>query len=80
MANIDNQLTFFNEHRKELLDKYGELFVVVSPDLIVNAFASELEAYRFGVAQYGLGNFLLKDCREHSLNQVYIINPTIAFV
>lgn len=78
MSNLKRQLRFFEKNKDAILKKYGEAFVVVSSDLEVKAFDSEYDAYVFGRDHYGLGNFLLKDCRAHSLNQVYIVSPTIA--
>ena len=78
MSDLKKQLRFFEENKDDLLRKYGDSFIVVSSDLQVNAFPSEYEAYVFGKDHYGLGKFLLKDCSAHSLNQVYIVSPTIA--
>ena len=78
MTNLTKQLRFFEDNKQALLEKYGEKFIVVSSDLKVNAFASESDAYNFGREQYGLGNFLLKDCHASSLDRVYVITPTIA--
>lgn len=78
MTNLTKQLRFFEDNKLNILEKYRDLFVVVSSDLIVDAFASEMDAYNFGCEHYGLGNFLLKDCHPSSLDRVYVITPTIA--
>lgn len=61
MSNLSKQLKFFHDNKDDLLRKYGEKFIVVSPGLKVDAFDSEGDAYLFGCKEYGLGNFLLKD-------------------
>ena len=78
MTNLTKQLRYFEDNKQSLLAKYGEMFVVVSSNLKVDAFASEYDAYNFGCEHYGLGNFLLKDCHANSLEQVYVITPTIS--
>ena len=78
MSNLTKQLKFFDDNKESLLKEYGEKFIVISPNLKVDAFNTEYEAYVFGRKEYGLGKFLLKDCQMLSLNQVYIISPTIA--
>lgn len=77
MSNLSKQLKFFHDNKDDLLRKYGEKFIVVSPGLKVDAFDSEGDAYLFGCKEYGLGNFLLKDGKMLSLNLVYIVSPTI---
>ena len=78
MTNLTKQLRFFEENKQALLERFGEMFVVVSSDLKVDAFASEIDAYNFGREHYGLGNFLLKDCHAVNLDRVYVITPSIA--
>ena len=77
MSNLNKQLRYFEENKDSLLEQYGDLFVVISNNLDIAAFDSEYEAYIYGRDHFGLGNFLLKDCSPHSLNQVYIVSPTI---
>lgn len=77
MNQLDKQLSFFEEHKDELLARYGDSFIVVSSDLRVDSFSSEYEAYCFGMRKYGLGNFLLKDCTSSGFTHVYIVPPTI---
>ena len=40
MNQLDKQLSFFEEHKDELLARYGDSFIVVSSDLKVYSFSS----------------------------------------
>lgn len=77
MGNIEKQLAFFNQNKDELLSNYSDLFIIISPELTIDAFASLSDAYVFGVKSYGSGNFLLKDCSSKSQAKIHIITPNI---
>lgn len=77
MANLEQQIRFFEENISSLLKEYEGTIIVVSPDLKVDAFNTLGDAYTFGVEHYGLGNFLLRECRENIVNEVHFITPNI---
>lgn len=77
MDNIQAQLNYFQEHKEEIIKEYEGLYIVIAPDMTIDAFPSMINAYTFGIEKYGLGNFLLKECTRDSLKKVHIITPRI---
>lgn len=73
---IQKQLAFFEEHKRELCAKYSNQIIVISDDLQITSFAAILEAYEFGEAHYGLGNFMLKRCVAAE-EEVRVVTPQI---
>lgn len=76
---LEKQLTFFKNHKSELLSKYPGKYLVISEDLNVFPFDSMEDAYIFGESSFGLGKFLLKDCSWEQQNKVHRILPNIVF-
>ena len=76
---LEKQLKYFKDNQKALIKEYSGQYIVISEDLIVTAFASLESAYIFGTQNYGLGNFLLQDCRPNFVGKVQIISPTIVY-
>lgn len=72
---IDKQLEYFNNNKEEILKKYSNQIIVISPDLKISSFDSPEEGYNYGVKEYGYGNFMLKDCRGKVVSQMSIISP-----
>ncbi len=77
MGNIEKQLQYYKDNEDALLKEYEGTFVVVSGDLKVDAFCTMKEAYDFGCEHYGLGNFLLKECKKRSVRNIKIITPSV---
>ena len=77
MADLNRQIKFFEENFQDLLERYEGAFVVISPSMEVNAFSTLLEGYQFGVRDYGLGNFLLRECRPDIVKEVHYITPNV---
>ncbi len=77
MNNIEKQLQYYKSNEQLLLKEYEGTFVVISDDLKVDAFGTMKEAYDFGCEHYGLGNFLLKECRKKDVRKVSIITPSV---
>ncbi len=77
MENIEKQLRYYKENEESLLKEYEGTFIVVSGDLQVDAFSTMKEAYDFGCEQYGIGNFLLKECKRKDARNVKIIMPSV---
>ena|GEM_PF-2963122 len=77
MGNIEKQLQYYNDNEGVLLKEYEGTFVVISNDLKVDAFSTMKEAYDFGCEHYGLGNFLLRECRKKNVRNVSIITPSV---
>lgn len=73
---IEKQLDYVKNNINILNQKYDGRYVVISEQLDENAFNSLDEAYRFGITNLGLGNFLLQQFNNTN-SQVQIINQTI---
>ena len=76
---LEKQLKYFKENQKALIKQYSGRYLVISEDLSVSAFSSLEEAYAFGTQSYGLGKFLLQDCRPNYVGKVQIVSPTIVY-
>ena len=77
MRALAKQIQFFENEQESLIQQYEGLYIIISPSLEVSPFPNIQDAYRFGVREYGLGNFLMKDCSPASLRKVHIITPNI---
>ena len=77
MDNIEKQLRYYKENEESLLKEYEGTFIVVSSDFKVDAFSTMIEAYDFGCEHYGIGNFLLKECKRRDIRNVKIITPSV---
>lgn len=78
MTMIDKQIKFFDENIDRLLKDYEGSLLIISEDCKVDAFSNYEEAYTFGVENYGLGNFLMRECRnKKETRNVHIIMPQI---
>ena len=76
---IEKQLKYFKENQKALVKEYSGRYIVISEDLQIYAFDTLEKAYVYGVENYGLGNFLLQDCRPNYVGKVQIVSPTIVY-
>lgn len=74
---LSTQIKFFDSNKDKLLKQYPEMILVISADLKVTAFRTLEKGFKFGVAKYGYGQFLLKDCKQESLNAVHKVSPII---
>ncbi len=74
---IEKQIKFYDDNIEELLEKYEGSVLIISEDYKIDAFASIGEAYTFGVEHYGLGNFLMRECKKKASNSIHILTPGI---
>lgn len=74
---LDKQIKFYDEHIYSLLQNYEGSILVISEDCKVDAFSNYEEAYIFGVENYGLGNFLMRECRKKESCESHIITPNV---
>lgn len=77
MGNIEKQLRYYKDNEESLLKEYEGTFVVISNNLEIDAFGTMKEAYDFGCEHYGLGNFLLRECRKKNTRKVNIVTPSV---
>lgn len=80
MDTLKKQSDFFDSNIESLIAQYGGKVLVVSSGCDVNAFSTFEEAYAFGVATYGLGNFLMRECKREEKGKVHIITPCVILV
>lgn len=71
MADLRKDYQYFLDNKKELVEKYGGMHIVISNCEAVMAFADENEAYRYGVEKYGLGNFIIQLCTENGYEATF---------
>lgn len=74
---LESQYNFYRTHEFELLKQYQGKHLVISDTFQVYPFVSPKEGYRFGVKNFGAGNFLLHKCVPGSLNVVHTINNCV---
>lgn len=79
MADLQKQRDFFESNQEELFKKYAGKAVLISEDFDTFSFDSLEEGYRYGVAHYGYGNFLLTECKRRA-QDVQIISPIITIL
>lgn len=77
MDKLIKQINYFEENISLLSKDYDGTIIVISNDLKVDAFNTLNEAYQYGIEHYGLGNFLMRECRESIINEVHFITPNI---
>jgi uncharacterized protein YutD len=73
MEHLQKEHDFFNKNYAELIEKYQDKYVVISDESLKNSFEMELDAYIYGLQNFGAGNFILKHCvpLENQILQTY---------
>lgn len=71
---LEKQYDFYVSHEGELLEKYNGMHLVISDNLQVMAFLKPQDAFDYGEAHFGLGNFLLQRCSPGVLQAVNTVN------
>ena len=77
MDTLKKQSDFFEKNLETLISQYGGKVLIISSDCKVDAFTTLEEAYSFGVTNYGLGNFLMRECKREEVGKVHIITPCV---
>ena len=67
---IKKQYSYYRSNESALLERYRNQCIVISDALVVTAFPDRLQAYTFGVQNYGLGNFLMHECKEGGMSTI----------
>lgn len=65
LEQLKKNYEFFMENLKELSEKYKGKFLLLKDEAVVEAFASEIEAYKAGVERFGLGTFIIQECKSN---------------
>ena len=64
MADLRKDYQYFLDNKKELVEKYGGMYILISNCEVVKAFADENDAYYYGGEHLGLGNFIIQLCTD----------------
>ena len=62
MSTLEENFQFYLDNQAELVKLYSGRVIVVNDKQVVGDFDGNSEAYEFGVAEYGEGNFLMQLC------------------
>ena len=57
---LEKDFQYFLNNQDELFSKYPNKFSVIEDEPVVAAFDTNIEAYSYGVENYGLGSFLIQ--------------------
>jgi hypothetical protein len=73
MENLEKNYDFFNKNSTELIRKNLDKYLVIANETAHESFDSELDAYIYGLQNFGIGNFILKHCAlfENQLVQTF---------
>lgn len=77
MDTLKKQTDFFEKNLDKLLSQYEGKILIINDNFTVNAFSTFKEAYSFGIANYGLGKFLMRECKREEIGKVHIITPCV---
>lgn len=74
MLHLQKQHDFFECNKTTLVETYKNKFIVISESLEVTPFDDKMAALQFGVATYGTGQFMIKECNPDTINTVFYIS------
>ena len=61
---FEAELTYYNEHKDELLQHHENQFVLIKGKEFGGAYSSDIEAYKVGLQKWGNVSFLIKQVRK----------------
>ena len=67
MCTLQKHYNYYQKNKKMLNDKFANQYIVISDNFEISGFDDRLEAYTFGTLTYGLGHFMLQDCRNDGM-------------
>ena len=79
-STFNDLLTYFETHFDDLLMEYDGKVLVISKSKKITPFDSFDEGCKFGLSEYGYGNYLIKKCSRSAHSMVYVVNPIISIV
>ena len=74
MANsLKKEFEYYLQHQDELVKQYNGKYIVIKDSVIIDAYASELEAVTITLREHELGTFLVQKCEPgtSSYTQTY---------
>jgi hypothetical protein len=75
LAALEKERKFLDAHRDELLQKYGDKFLIISGDQVTGAFDTIEQALQEAAAMHGLNSVLI---RRPSEAQIEFSAPALA--
>jgi len=57
---LDKEFKYYQEHQKELVEKYNGKFIVIIDENVVGVFDTELMAYTEAKKNHAVGTFLIQ--------------------
>lgn len=75
---LEKETAYFKNHKKELVGKFPNCFIVIVGEDVVGVFNTEIEAYTDAISKYELGKFLLVECTERE-EQPRIFHSRVSF-
>lgn len=58
----ENEMKYFIEHQKELVEKYYNKFIILKGNNVVGVYDSISDAYNEASKKYELGTFSIQQC------------------
>jgi len=77
--NIDQNYSYFEKNRSQLLKKYEDEFLVIVNKSVVGNFKSEEKAINYAMENFKLGNFLIKQCLPKKEEQTQVFHSRVIF-
>lgn len=79
MADLKKDYQFFLDNKKQLVEKYGGMYIVISNCEVVKEFTDENDAYYFGLENKGAGNFIVQLCTSNEEAYTQTFHSRVAF-
>ena len=59
---LEKELKYYLDHRKDLIKKYSQKYIVIVSNKVVGSHRTQVEAYNETIEKYELGTFLIQFC------------------
>lgn len=80
MADLKRDYQYFLDNKKDLVKKYGGMYIVIANNEVIKSFADENDAYYYGVDNIGLGNFIVQLCTADEEAYTQTFHSRVAFL
>ena len=70
---LETEFRFYKEHQSELIEKYGEKYVVIVGEEVIGAYDTQTEAFDVASEEHEVGTFLIQFCTpgDEALTSVF---------
>ena len=66
---LKSEYEYYLEHKEEFLSKYNNKFIVIYNNKVHGSFKTMKDAIKFGMKNFNLGDFLVKQCSPSNDDQ-----------